>query len=102
MVQKELVKLPMSKLRFTSLDTIRELSKVKILVEGKTDAMVFECAYMVLADGDVPYWSIDKAGRNKEIGSCMEVVKTLEQSYAIWNSEPDSIIIGVFDHDAQD
>lgn len=100
MVQKELVKLPMSKLRFTSLDTIREPSKVKILVEGKTDAMVLEYAYMILTDGDVPYWSIDKAGRNKEIGSCMEVAKTLEQSYAIWNSEPDSIIIGVFDHDA--
>lgn len=99
-VQKELIELPMNKLRFTPLDTIREPSKVKILVEGKTDAMILEYAFLILTDGDIPYWSIEKAGRNKEIGSCSEVVKTLEQSYALWQTDSASTIIGIFDHDA--
>ena len=99
-VQKELVELPMAKLRFTPLDTIQKPSKVKILVEGKTDAMILEYAYLILTDGDIPYWSIEKAGRNKEIGSCSEVVKTLEQSYALWQMDSNCTIIGVFDHDA--
>ena len=99
-IQKKLVEQPMSKLRFSVLDNIQKPSKVKLLVEGKTDALVMEWAYMTLTDGNVPYWSINKAGKNEEMSSCEEVRKTLEQSYAIWHSDPDSIIIGIFDHDS--
>ena len=98
-VQKKLIESPMSKLRFTALDTIQKPAKVKLLVEGKNDALLLEYAYMSLTDGNIPYWSVNKAGRNEEIGSADEVRKTLEQSYAIWKSEPDTIIIGIFDHD---
>lgn len=99
-VQRKLIETPMAKLRFTPLDTIQKPAKVKLLVEGKTDALVLEYAYMSLTDGNVPYWSVNKAGKNEDISSCEEVRKTLEQSYPIWKSEPDSIIIGVFDHDS--
>lgn len=98
-IQKKLVEQPMSKMRFSVLDTIQRPTKVKLLVEGKTDAMVLEHAYMMLTDGDIPYWSINKAGRNEDISSSDEVRKTLEQSYAVWKSDPESIIIGIFDHD---
>ena len=99
-IPKKLIEQPMSKLRFSVLDTIQRPTKVKLLVEGKTDAMVLEYAYMSLTEGDLPYWSINKAGKNEEIGSAEEVRRTLEQSYAIWKSDPESIIIGIFDHDA--
>ena len=98
-IQKKLIETPMAKLRFSALDTIHKQSKVKLLVEGKNDALLLEYAYMSLTDGNVPYWSINKAGRNEEIGCADEVRKTLEQSYAIWKSEPDTVIIGIFDHD---
>ena len=98
-VQRKLIETPMAKLRFTPLDSIQKPAKVKLLVEGKTDPLVLEWAYMTLTEGKVPYWSINKAGRNEEIGSADELRKTLEQSYAIWKSEPDCIIIGIFDHD---
>lgn len=99
-IQKKLIELPMSKLRFTQLDSIQKPTKVKLLVEGKTDALVLEYAYIMLTDGNMPYWNVNKAGKNEDISNCEEVRKTLEQSYAIWKSEPDSIIIGIFDHDA--
>lgn len=99
-LQKKLIETPMAKLRFTPLDSIQKPAKVKLLVEGKTDALILEWAYMTLTDGGIPYWSINKAGKNEEIGSAEEVQKTLEQSYGIWQSETDSIIIGIFDHDA--
>lgn len=98
-IQQKLIETPMSKLRFSALDTIQKPTKVKLLVEGKTDAFILEYAFMSLTDGRMPYWSINKAGKNEEIGSADELRKTLEQSYAIWKSEPDSIIIGIFDHD---
>jgi len=100
-IQRKLVEQPMAKLRFSPLDTIQKASKVKLLVEGKTDAMVLEYAYMSLTDGSVPYWSINPASKSEETNSsCEEVRKTLEQSYSIWKSEQDTIIVGIFDHDA--
>ena len=99
-IQRKLIESPMSKLRFGVLDTIQQRTKVKLLVEGKTDALVLEWAYMTLTDGNVPYWSINKAGKNEDVSCCEEVRKSLEQSYSIWKSESDTIIIGIFDHDA--
>lgn len=99
-IQRKLIESPMSKLRFGVLDTIQQQSKVKLLVEGKTDALVLEWAYMTLTDGNFPYWSVNKAGKNEDVSCCEEVRKSLEQSYSIWKSEPDTIIIGIFDHDA--
>ena len=100
-IQRKLVEQPMAKLRFSPLDTIQKVSKVKLLVEGKTDAMVLEYAYMSLTDGNVPYWSINPASKSEDTNSsCEEVRKSLEQSYSIWQSEQDTIIVGIFDHDA--
>ena len=99
-IQRKLIETPMSKLRFGVLDTIQQRTKVRLLVEGKTDALVLEWAYMTLTDGNVPYWSVNKAGKNEDVSCCEEVRKTLEQSYSIWKSDPDTIIIGIFDHDA--
>ena len=97
MVQKELIKLPMSKLRFTSLDTIREPSKVKILVEGKTDAELLSHAYSVLTGGFMPYWTIIPGGRKSDTGSASEVKETLLHSYPLL--EKNDIVIGIVDHD---
>lgn len=99
-IQRKLIESPMSKLRFGVLDTIQQRTKVRLLVEGKTDALVLEWAYMTLTDGNVPYWSVNKAGKNEDVSCCEEVRKSLEQSYSIWKSDPDTIIIGIFDHDA--
>lgn len=101
-IQRKLIETPMSKLRFGVLDTIQKPSKVKLLVEGKTDAFVLEHAYMVLTDGEMPYWSINKAGRNENesVSCCEDVRKALERSYPICKSEPNTIVIGIFDHDS--
>lgn len=101
-VQRKLIETPMSKLRFSPLDNIQKQAKVKLLVEGKTDAAILEHAYMTLTDGDIPYWNINKAGRNESesvIGG-EGVRKALEQGYPICQSEPNTVVIGIFDHDA--
>ena len=99
-VQRRLVELPMSKLRFSALDTIQTSSSVKLLVEGKTDAMILEYVYLSLTDGDIPYWNITKGGGNEERGSSDQLMKALEQAYPLWKLDPKSIIIGIFDHDS--
>lgn len=99
-VQRSLIQLPMSKLRFTALDNVKQNTKVTLFVEGVTDATVFEHAYMVLTNGTLPYWNITAAGPRIEKNSCAEVAKTLTQSYAHWKLEPDTVVIGIFDHDA--
>lgn len=99
-VQRSLIQLPMSKLRFTALDNVKSKTKVTLLVEGTTDATVYEHAYMVLTNGTLPYWNITAAGPKKDKNSCAEVAKTLTQSYAHWKSDHDTVIIGLFDHDA--
>ena len=90
----------MSKLRFTALDNIKQNTRVTLFVEGVTDATVFEHAYMVLTNGTLPYWNITAAGPKRDKNSCAEVAKTLTQSYANWKLEPESVFIGIFDHDA--
>ena len=98
-VQKRLIEQPVAKLRFTALDTIRKQENVTLLVEGKTDAVILEHAYMVLTDGAFPYWRIEKAGHNNEEGSAAEVSKTLTQAYPLWKTRQESTIIGLYDHD---
>ncbi len=99
-VQRDLVKLPMSKLRFSAADNINQPSNVTLFVEGITDATILEYAYMVLTNGSMPYWNITAAGIRSNKNSCAEVAKTLKQSYAHWKVNMDSVFIGIFDHDS--
>lgn len=98
-VQRDLIKLPMSKLRFSAIDNINQPSNVTLYVEGVTDATILEHAFMVLTNGSMPYWNITTAGSRSDKNSCEEVAKTLTQSFAHWNVNKDAIYIGLFDHD---
>lgn len=98
-VQRTLIQLPMSKLRFTALDTVKQKSRVTLFVEGITDATLLEHAFMVLTNGSMPYWNITAAGPKKDKNSCEEVAKTLTQSYAHWSTNKENVYIGIFDHD---
>ena len=98
-VQKEFVALPMEKMRFSAMDTIRQHSNVTLLVEGKTDAVILEVAFMALTGGSMPYWKVNCAGSSEGIGSCEQVAKTLTQTFALWKGNPNDIVIGLFDHD---
>jgi len=92
---KKIIQLPANKLRFTNLDTTTS-RKVKIIVEGKTDAEILEHAYFVLTGGTLPYWNVIPAG-NLDSGGASEVAKViLNCKPLIDNSE---IVIGLFDHD---
>ncbi|MBR2298591.1 MAG: NACHT domain-containing protein [Clostridia bacterium] len=94
---KELIDQPIQRLRFTPLDTINPQKKVKLLVEGKTDAEILSHAYTVLTGGFMPYWSIQPSGRKKDTGSADEVKETILHSYPLLDK--DDIIIGIVDHD---
>lgn len=88
---------PTGKIRFSVLDTIQPERKVRIFVEGKTDAEILEHAYMVLTGGKAPYWNIKMATKNGTTGSASSVSSTLEASINFL--EPDECIIGIYDHD---
>lgn len=92
---KHLLEIPASRLRFTTYDQIKSIKKVKIITEGKTDAELIEHAFMVLTNGEFPYWSINPAGN--ETGGVKELYKTLESAKS--TTLEDEIIIGIFDHD---
>lgn len=96
-VIRQLIEQPIQRLRFTPLDTINPQRKVKLLVEGKTDAEILSHAYTVLTGGFMPYWSIQSSGRKKDTGSADEVKKTILHSYPLLDK--DDIIIGIVDHD---
>ena len=98
-ISQRLIDEPVRKLRFTPIDTIRRQTKVSLFVEGKTDAEILEFAYMMLTDGAMPYWTVNKAGHNALEGSAKEVAKTLTQAYPMWEKEQTSLFIGLFDHD---
>ena len=51
---KELIDQPIQRLRFTPLDTINPQRRIKLLVEGKTDAEILSHAYSVLTGGFMP------------------------------------------------
>ncbi|MBS5528008.1 MAG: NACHT domain-containing protein [Prevotella sp.] len=97
-VHKALVETPIAKLRFTPLDTINPQKKVKLVVEGKTDARIIEHAFMVLTEGHDPYWTIVPGGPADGKSSASGVRSTLEYSYPLVSDE--DIIIGIVDHDA--
>jgi len=92
---KKFLEIPASRLRFTAIDQIKSDRKVKIITEGKTDAEIYEHAFMALTYGEIPYWSIKPAGN--ESGGVRELYKALESANStIVESE---IIVGIFDHD---
>lgn len=86
------------KTRFSLLDQVTPNRKIKLLVEGKTDAIILEHAYMVLTDGCVPYWKVQMATENGETGSAEEVKKALLSSLPYITDY--EAIIGIVDHDA--
>ncbi len=94
---RELIKLPASRLRFTNLNTVKKDKRIKLVVEGKTDAEIIEHAFYCLTGGSEPYWSIECSGN--ESGGATEVSKTLNAAKPLIYS--DSILIGIFDHDAK-
>ena len=95
---KALIENSTSKNRFSVLDTVTVDRKVKIFVEGKTDAQILEHAFMVLTDGCTPYWKITVATQNGKDGSSTIVSKELDAAYG-YSSEYNTII-GIYDHDA--
>jgi tRNA A37 threonylcarbamoyladenosine biosynthesis protein TsaE len=94
---KDIISLPAHKLRFTNLET-RTYSKIKIIVEGKTDAEILEHAFFVLTGGTLPYWNVIPAG-NFDSGGASEVAKVISNCKPL--IEKDELAIGLFDHDAK-
>lgn len=94
---RSLIQLPARRLRFTDLDKFSENKKIRLIVEGKTDAEIIEHAFYCLTNGNLPYWSIKSAGNIS--GGATEVAKALNSAKPIVDS--DSIVIGIFDHDAK-
>jgi hypothetical protein len=92
---KRILDIPASRLRFTSFDQIKSKNRIKLITEGKTDAEIYEHAFMVLTNGEYPYWSIKPAGN--ESGGVKELFKALDSSNSTITE--DEIIIGIFDHD---
>lgn len=89
---------PTGKIRFSPLDTIRPNRKIKIFVEGKTDATILEHAFITLTGGRSPYWNIVMATSNGETGSSSEVTRAIES--ALNYKDEYAFIIGLYDHDA--
>jgi len=85
------------KIRFSLLDTIHPHRKVKIFVEGKTDAQILDHAYLVLSGGKQPYWNITMATMNGDTGSSSAVTKAIEASISYINDY--DYIIALYDHD---
>lgn len=94
---KQLIELPVQKLRFTPLDTVNLQGRVRVIVEGKTDAELLSHAYSVLTGGFMPYWTVTSGGRKAGEGSADEVKETILHSYPLLGKE--DVIIGVVDHD---
>lgn len=92
---KHLLETPASKLRFSEYDKISSSKRIKIVTEGKSDAEIIEHAFIVLTNGELPYWKIKPSGN--ESGSAHEVYKSLLSVNGTLNE--DEIVIGIFDHD---
>lgn len=87
---------PASRNRFTIYDTITPNKKVKLFVEGPTDASLIEHAFTVLT-GHMPYWEIrvgDSIG-----GGANGLAKALSNGFSYL--EGDEMVIGIFDNDAK-
>lgn len=96
-VNRSLISETSLKTRFSVLDTIHPIRRVKIFVEGRTDAMILEHAYITLTHGRFPYWNVEMATQNGATGSMHAVSKAVEGG--VNYSETYDYIIGVFDHD---
>lgn len=86
------------KIRFSPMDSVHPNRKVKLFVEGKSDALILEHAYMTLTGGCSPYWNIAMATSNGETGSSTEVTNAIETALNYNNDY--TFIIGLYDHDA--
>ncbi len=93
---KEIISLPASRLRFTNMSS-NQYSRIRIIVEGKTDAEIIEHAFFVLTGGMLPYWNIIPAGNIS--GGASEVSKAISNCQPF--IEKDQMAIGLFDHDAK-
>ncbi|WP_272148521.1 NACHT domain-containing protein [Tenacibaculum aiptasiae] len=89
---------PLNKMRFSPLDNIHPKRNVKLIVEGKTDVQIIEHAFIVLRDGERPYWNIDYP-KHKESGGARAVGDVLNGSISTIN--PDEFVIGIFDNDSE-
>ncbi len=85
---------PASRHRFSKYDKVTPNKRVKLFVEGPTDAMLLEHAYFVLT-GYVPYWEI-KVG-DPTGGGANSLAKALNEGLAYLDE--DQIVIGIFDND---
>ena len=96
-LRSKLIETSTSKIRFSLIDSIKPDRKVKIFVEGKTDAQILEHAFMVLTNGQSPYWNISMATINGETGSSDSITRTIEGSLSFVTDY--DAIIGLYDHD---
>lgn len=96
-LHKQLLVDPSSRIRFSALDTIHPFRKVKIFVEGRTDALILEHAFITLTNGNFPYWTVEMATQNGVTGSTHAVSKAIEGCVNL--SETYDYFIGIFDHD---
>lgn len=96
-VTKQLLDEVSIKARFSVLDTIRPYRKVKLFVEGRTDALILEHAFITLTHGKFPYWNVEMATQNGLTGSTHAVSKAIDAG--VNYSETYDFIIGIFDHD---
>ncbi|WP_299212251.1 NACHT domain-containing protein [uncultured Aquimarina sp.] len=97
-IVKEIQGASLSKMRFSPLDSIHPKRKVKLIVEGKTDVQIIEHAFMVLRNGERPYWNIDYP-KHKESGGARAVGDVLNGSISTIN--PNEFVIGIFDNDSE-
>lgn len=96
-VKRRLIEAPAHKIRFSPLDGLLPERKVKLIVEGKTDAIILEHAFDVLTDGQRPYWMLSPATSDGVNNGSDNVKKAMEIA-ATYSGDYDCII-GVLDHD---
>jgi len=87
---------PASRQRFGKHDKITPNKRVKIFVEGPSDAILIEHAYTVLTK-HMPYWEI-KVG-DPTGGGANGLAKALNEGLAYL--EEDQLVIGIFDNDRE-
>lgn len=85
------------KARFSAIDTVRPFRRVKLFVEGRTDAIILEHAFLTLTHGRFPYWNVEMATQNGVTGSTHAVSKAIDAG--INYAETYDYIVGLFDHD---
>lgn len=96
---------PSDELMYTTYDQLLPIKKIKIITEGKTDAIIISHAFAILTSYKEPYWnisSVDKV-KHKDGGGANELKKYLEdlgQKISL-DSDSKTIVIGIFDNDAK-